>query len=581
MNQQPEHPLYQRLLSQLQRRIEPHPVIIDSQLRQSIRLFTIIIMMCIVLVFVSLITQPLIIAEEIVTGQITLAITLVWLIGVYGICRTPYAIFAIYTGIIAADITIFVYTLLVGDLGAFVLNFLAIITLVATLTLQMRTAVVTAIAGSMGIFLFAISGISNMDLHSTFAFSVISNILILMMAYLRQRDANHISQSEQRLRSLMEANLEIIVFFDKAGKVLDVNQAFVNITGFPAEDILNTSIITLLAQRSRPDALRRWHENDTVPFRAVVRHNDGTHLHMEVQILSRSYDTQSAYVVVGRDITEQIQTERHGKEQEHSYQSLFTHTSDGVFIMDLDGIYLNANERAGHMLQCAVDDILGESVEQFIPEGEKEMVFQSLRRVLKGEHIPVYERHFQRIDGTSFPAEVSVMMVYNADNDPLHVQSLVRDISHREEVANRKLDLALQTERTHILRDFINDASHHFRTPLANIKTGVYLLSKIKNNPQKHEQQLQMMQAQANRMESLIDDLLTMVRLEDIDNLFQRESIPINSLLERLMDTVRARNWQDTHEWQLTDCKDDFHINADGNQLIQAFLKIMEVVANF
>jgi two-component system phosphate regulon sensor histidine kinase PhoR len=63
--------------------------------------------------------------------------------------------------------------------------------------------------------------------------------------------------------------------------------------------------------------------------------------------------------------------------------------------------------------------------------------------------------------------------------------------------------------------DFVANASHEIRTPLASIKGFIEtLLGPAKNDPEAHEQFLKIMGEQATRMKNLIDDLLTLSKIE-------------------------------------------------------------------
>jgi PAS domain S-box-containing protein len=60
--------------------------------------------------------------------------------------------------------------------------------------------------------------------------------------------------------------------------------------------------------------------------------------------------------------------------------------------------------------------------------------------------------------------------------------------------------------------DFVSNVSHEFRTPLANMKLYLSLLES--GRPEKREQYLQTLQRETLRLEGLIEDLLTISRLD-------------------------------------------------------------------
>ncbi|NWG16157.1 MAG: PAS domain S-box protein, partial [Chloroflexi bacterium] len=103
-----------------------------------------------------------------------------------------------------------------------------------------------------------------------------------------------------------------------------------------------------------------------------------------------------------------------------------------VFILDLEGHHIEANQRAAEMLGYTIEEIQHLSFRDLSAEvDESERVRQ---RLLAGERIPIYERLFRKKDGSLVPVEVNVELVRDMDGTPLHIQSVVRDISERRQM---------------------------------------------------------------------------------------------------------------------------------------------------
>jgi diguanylate cyclase (GGDEF)-like protein len=70
-----------------------------------------------------------------------------------------------------------------------------------------------------------------------------------------------------------------------------------------------------------------------------------------------------------------------------------------------------------------------------------------ITRLLDGERLPPFERCFRKKDGQILPVEVNVELIHDQDGQPLHIQSMVRDISQRKQAeealhaANEQLSL--------------------------------------------------------------------------------------------------------------------------------------------
>ncbi len=115
--------------------------------------------------------------------------------------------------------------------------------------------------------------------------------------------------------------------------------------------------------------------------------------------------------------------------KEERLVSLFEQTNDAVFIIDLDGNYLDTNRRAAEMFGYSHEEMQTLSVQDLSSEAAESQTV--VAKLLRGEIIPPYIRHFFRKNKTVFPAEINVQLVYDKTGEPLYIQSVVRDITHR------------------------------------------------------------------------------------------------------------------------------------------------------
>ncbi|MEO7031651.1 MAG: phosphate regulon sensor histidine kinase PhoR [Herbaspirillum sp.] len=88
----------------------------------------------------------------------------------------------------------------------------------------------------------------------------------------------------------------------------------------------------------------------------------------------------------------------------------------------------------------------------------------------------------------------------------------------------------------HMRRDFIANASHELRTPLTVINGFLEIASAEPNmDPQVRSEHLQLMVEQGQRMQRLVNDMLTLTRLESIDHPLRPDRVDIRALLEQVL----------------------------------------------
>lgn len=91
-----------------------------------------------------------------------------------------------------------------------------------------------------------------------------------------------------------------------------------------------------------------------------------------------------------------------------------------------------------------------------------------------------------------------------------------------------------QTRRAEQLhRDFVANASHELKTPLASITGFIETLqNSARSDPAVHERFLGIMAAQAERMKRLVEDLLSLNRIELKEHVAPREQVDLAAVLE-------------------------------------------------
>lgn len=131
------------------------------------------------------------------------------------------------------------------------------------------------------------------------------------------------------------------------------------------------------------------------------------------------------------------------KKAEHRYRALFEQSHDAVFILDFQGKHLEANQRATELLGYSHEELLQLHASDI--SAQKEESNRTLVSLLAGEHVPLYERSFKKKNGEIVIVEINVELVRDENGEPLHIQSVLRDITSRKQdednlkKANRKL----------------------------------------------------------------------------------------------------------------------------------------------
>lgn len=118
-------------------------------------------------------------------------------------------------------------------------------------------------------------------------------------------------------------------------------------------------------------------------------------------------------------------------------------------------------------------------------------------------------------DGQPQWIEAFFMPIYDERGQLLSIDGVSTNITDRKASEAQRLELIAERQRSQVLRQFIDDASHDLRTPLATIFTSLFMLQRLAPRDSQITRHLDTLSNQANHLNKSFDDLLLMSRLDD------------------------------------------------------------------
>jgi len=258
-----------------------------------------------------------------------------------------------------------------------------------------------------------------------------------------------------------------------------------------------------------------------------------------IRPMQRENEARIAELTIARDNTAYDNT---------IYKALFDQSNDAVFFLDLNGNHRAMNERALQMFGYEREAFLKLNTRDMVALGEYTQSQDILARMQQGESIPLYRRMFKRKDGSIFPAEVNVALVRLPDGRPLHIQSLLRDLSEYDQMEKQRLELAVEREKVRFFSEVGQMTSHDLKTPLSTINMNLYFLI--------HQDNIELRRERATRIEreiqhltEIIDQMQLMTELAILSTLVMTQ-VDINELVRTTEG--RMRGWVARKNQQIT-----------------------------
>lgn len=249
----------------------------------------------------------------------------------------------------------------------------------------------------------------------------------------QERTINALAESEMRQKELAEICPDaILVHVD--GEIIFANNAAADV--FAAEtvqDLIGRTNQSLVHPDDWKKIEESWTDSSELGIGATLNVRqlrlDGTSFLGEGRGKSVSWEGRDAYIVVIRNVTEQVRTQTALVESEARQRDFAEISPDAMFV-HLDGEIVFAND-AALALFGATDrsEFLGLNAGDMVHPDDRQMVLDNWEAWRKGEGQAVMEVRRLRLDGTSFYGEGRFRSIF-WEGQPAYLV-VIRDVSER------------------------------------------------------------------------------------------------------------------------------------------------------
>jgi PAS domain S-box-containing protein len=210
------------------------------------------------------------------------------------------------------------------------------------------------------------------------------------------------------------------------------------------------------------------------------------------------------------------------------YETILESLDDAVYAVRPDGTIAYVNERYAEMKGVSREELIGTDIYDWVSDEATEKAKRTRREMRAGDRdVGAVEYDFLTVDGERFPVEMRFNRVIDEEGEELDRVGVIRDVSDRE---RREEALERKNER---LEEFASIVSHDLRNPLS-VAQGRLDLAREEHD----SEHLDAVADAHERMETLIDDLLTLAR--DGEGVEETERVSLRELAEKCWDGVET-----------------------------------------
>jgi PAS domain S-box-containing protein len=273
----------------------------------------------------------------------------------------------------------------------------------------------------------------------------------------RERAEAALRASEERFGEVVRRSPIGIAIVDSDGQLVDCNEAIANLLGFPREELLKLSFEDF----THPEDLEaEWPLIDELwsgkrdEYRMTKRyiHEDGHTVWVDVAaslVRDEAGGPRLGFAFV-QDITKRRRTEEALRESESRFRALVEPSSDHIFMLDREGVYLFSNGRVEHFGLEDRESLVGCHLCDVYPPEVAEFYQQKLEQVLATGEAMSFEHPMPEPDAARY--HIDTLYPIRRTGDIWAVGGICRDITERkraeEELKRSERELRLTLDAT-------------------------------------------------------------------------------------------------------------------------------------
>ncbi|MDR3634175.1 MAG: PAS domain S-box protein [Isosphaeraceae bacterium] len=261
---------------------------------------------------------------------------------------------------------------------------------------------------------------------------------------------------------LLERMVQPFAVVDFQGRVLRVNRAYLELTGYSEGELLQMSVTDLTTPR--------WHQKSLEVLSVVLatgrpiryekeyRRKDGALVQIELTVdLHRDDgDHPTGFYAFVTDISERKRAADALRESEERYRQLYDEAPVGYHEIDADGRIVNINQTGCDMLGYRFEQVIGLPIFDLLAEEERENARRALHEKFAGiRALAPIERKMVTRDGRRIIVAIQERYRRDAKGKPAGILCTVQDITERKLT---EAALLSSERRARALFDGIEDA---------------------------------------------------------------------------------------------------------------------------
>ena len=354
------------------------------------------------------------------------------------------------------------------------------------------------------------------------------------------RDMRELDQTRAYAESLIKNAPDPVFVSDLEGKIHQANDAVFSLLGFRPDELIEQSLSRIISPEETWEFM--------VALREVVECGVTRNARLHPRSASGAVIPTTLNASALRDVEGRvigaigILRDMRELDKARAYaESLIKNAPDPVFVSDLEGKILQANDAVSHLLGFRQDQVVEQSVSRFLGADETREFVAALREVVEHGVSRNVRLHPRSASGEVISTTLNASALRDPQGNVIGAIGILRDMRAYEEVLHDLEESRRELRDANQAKDrFLAVVSHELRTPLTAMLGWVRLLTTGMLDDATSARALPVIERNTKLLAQLIDDLLDVSRI--VAGKLRLETGPVDlvAVIESAIEAVQG-----------------------------------------
>ena len=390
----------------------------------------------------------------------------------------------------------------------------------------------------------------------------------------RVLDEQALRESEERLALFAATTFEGIVISEQ-GRILDCNEQFARMTGYPVRELVGRLIEELVVPEDRERVAQKIRRGaESIVEHAMLR-KDGERILVEAHGKTTPVGSAAGRRLTAvRDITERKRIEQALRDSQADLNRAQSVGQIGSWRLNVQRNALHWSDESYRIHGIPVGTPL--SYERFLASvhpDDRAYVDRMWQAALRGA--PYDIEHRLVVDGTVKWVRERAELEYDAQGNVLGGFGTVQDITGLKQAEQALIEADRRKD------EFLAMLAHELRNPLAPIRNAAHVLGRLGIQEPRVQWAQQTIEGQVNHLTRLVDDLLDVSRIVRGKVTLKMEPVELAGVVERALGMVRPLIDAMGHQLEVQLPASPVLLQGDPVRLAQVLLNLLDNAAKY